>query len=63
MHGFRNFDSAFYVVHRANMLKERAKSAADSKRGSSLDIVKPPGWQPPAIHVAIEMLTGEKVPA
>lgn len=40
-------DDAWREVHKANMRKERAKSAADSKRGSSFDIVKPPGWKPP----------------
>ena len=61
MHGFSNFDAAFYLVHRANMLKERAKKASDSKRGSTYDVVKPHGWKPPAVHVAISLLTGEDV--
>lgn len=34
-------------VHRANMQKERAISATQSKRGSVFDVVKPAGWQPP----------------
>ena len=34
-------------VQRVNMMKERAKSASQSKRGSSLDVIKPPGWTPP----------------
>lgn len=34
-------------VQRANMAKERATSAAQSKRGSSLDVIKPEGWKPP----------------
>lgn len=36
-------------VQRANMAKERATSAADSrsKRGHSLDVVKPEGWVGP----------------
>lgn len=34
-------------VQRANMSKVRAASAAESKRGSGLDVVKPNGWTPP----------------
>lgn len=38
------------LVQRANMAKVRAKKdASDSKRGSSFDVVKPPGWTPPDI--------------
>ena len=37
------------LVQRANMAKVRASSAADSKRGSALDVIKPPGWTPPNI--------------
>ena len=39
-------------VQRANMTKERALSSDDSrsKRGSSYDVVKPDGWQPPDIE-------------
>ena len=36
-------------VQRANMSKVRALSAADSKRGSTYDVVKPFDWQPPRI--------------
>lgn len=39
------------LVQRANMAKIRAKKdASDSKRGSSFDVVKPPGWTPPNIE-------------
>lgn len=34
-------------VHRANMEKERCKTESDSKRGSTADLMKPPGWKPP----------------
>jgi len=34
-------------VHRANMEKERVLSSEESKRGSSIDLKKPKGWQPP----------------
>lgn len=39
----------FSDVQRANMAKERATSANDprSKRGHSLDVVKPAGWEGP----------------
>lgn len=40
-------DEAFQIVHRANMKKERATSAAQSKRGSKLDVIKPAGWEAP----------------
>jgi predicted HAD superfamily Cof-like phosphohydrolase len=44
-------------VQRANMTKQRAKTdGSDSLRGSSFDVVKPPGWQPPEIlHVLREV--------
>lgn len=35
------------TVHIANMAKVRAQKAEDSKRGSTLDIVKPAGWVAP----------------
>lgn len=34
-------------VHRTNMAKVRARSAAESKRGASFDVVKPEGWTAP----------------
>jgi len=40
-------DLVFRLVHEANLKKERAKDASESKRGSALDLVKPPGWEPP----------------
>lgn len=46
MHGF-NFAEAWRRVHLANMMKRRTLSASDSKRGSTYDVVKPEGWQPP----------------
>lgn len=42
------FTEAWRRVHVANMGKVRAQSAADSKRGSTFDVVKPPGWTPPS---------------
>lgn len=36
-------------VQRANISKERATTAGQSKRGTSLDVIKPPGWIPPDI--------------
>lgn len=41
----------FEEVQRANMAKERAKAdGSNSTRGSSFDVVKPPGWTPPDIE-------------
>lgn len=37
-------------VQRANMTKVRATSAGQSKRKSSLDVIKPEGWQGPDIE-------------
>lgn len=34
-------------VQRANMSKQRAPSAGHSKRGNSLDVIKPEGWKQP----------------
>lgn len=34
-------------VQRANMAKERATHAGQSKRGSALDVIKPEGWKAP----------------
>lgn len=41
------FPVAWDRVHAANMAKERASSAADSKHGSAQDIIKPTGWNAP----------------
>jgi predicted HAD superfamily Cof-like phosphohydrolase len=46
LHGF-NFKEAWRRVHAANMAKVRAERASDSKRGSTFDVVKPPGWTAP----------------
>jgi len=49
-----NFEACWEEVHRANMSKVRASAdGSDSKRGSSLDIVKPEGWTEPNIHEAM----------
>ncbi len=44
-------DHVFAEVQRANMSKERSAGSSDprSKRGSSLDVVKPAGWTPPDV--------------
>lgn len=39
----------FAEVQRANMTKRRASDAAESKHGTTLDVVKPQGWLPPNI--------------
>lgn len=43
------FDQGFFRVHQANMKKMRALRTQDSKRGSTYDIVKPPGFVPPSL--------------
>lgn len=42
-----NFPEAWGRVHKANMAKERATCAEDSKHGSAQDIIKPEGWTAP----------------
>ncbi len=37
----------FAAVQKANMSKERAQTPNQSKRGSTFDVIKPPGWQGP----------------
>lgn len=54
LHGF-NFKEAWRRVHEANMKKVRASSAADSKRGSAFDVVKPAGWEPPSHTDLVEV--------
>jgi predicted HAD superfamily Cof-like phosphohydrolase len=46
MHGFP-FAEGWHRVHRANMTKIRAPSAAHSKRNHSADVIKPSSFQPP----------------
>lgn len=46
LHGF-DFAEGWKRVHAANMKKQRAKLAHESKRGTMYDVVKPEGWQPP----------------
>lgn len=44
------FDHLWAEVHDANMRKERATHAGQSKRRHSFDVIKPPGWTPPNIE-------------
>jgi predicted HAD superfamily Cof-like phosphohydrolase len=46
LHGF-DFDEGWARVHAANMKKVRAETDEQSKRGTSYDVVKPDGWEPP----------------
>ena len=46
LHGF-NWSEHWNEVHQANMRKQRASDASESKRGSQLDVVKPEGWVGP----------------
>jgi len=43
------FNEGFKRVHEANMKKVRALRQEDSKRGSTYDIVKPPGFVAPTL--------------
>lgn len=42
------FDEAWQRVQDANMAKVRAKHDSESKRGSSIDVIKPAGWTAPS---------------
>lgn len=48
------FRMCWKAVQAANMAKVRAQSADQSKRSSSYDVIKPPGWVPPDIKKIIE---------
>lgn len=48
------FDKAWTAVQKANMSKVRAERPGDSKRGTSFDVIKPPGWQAPDIQAVID---------
>ncbi len=54
LHGFTRFDEAFARVHAANMTKERALRAEDSKHDSTYDIIKPTGWAAPNLSDLVE---------
>lgn len=56
LHGF-NFEEGWNRVHSANMKKVRATQADQSKRGSSQDVVKPEGWEPPDLR---DLVYGEE---
>jgi len=43
----REWNELWNDVQRANLSKERAKKAEDSKRGSKWDVIKPVGWIKP----------------
>ena len=47
-------------VQRANMAKVRAQSAAESKRGSALDVIKPDSWVPPRSKEIIENIVNKR---
>jgi predicted HAD superfamily Cof-like phosphohydrolase len=55
------WDKLWNEVQRANMSKVRAKAdGSDSKRGSPLDVIKPPGWVGPNHYPALKeaIITG-----
>lgn len=47
------WDELWVDVQRANMSKERAQHAEDSKRGSVWDVIKPAGWVGPQTDALI----------
>lgn len=48
------YDEAFDRVHEANMKKQRATSASQSKHNTRYDIIKPEGWEPPVLSDLIQ---------
>lgn len=48
-------EEAWSRVHAKNMLKVRASDVGQSKRGSTLDVVKPEGWEPPTFDDLVEV--------
>lgn len=57
LHGF-NFEEGWKRVHEANMNKVRATDADESERGSTFDVVKPEGWEPPVLKDLMTMHQG-----
>jgi len=49
-----DFEGAWKLVHAANMAKVRATSDTVSKRGTTLDVVKPAGWTAPQISQVLD---------
>jgi predicted HAD superfamily Cof-like phosphohydrolase len=47
IYGGTILEEAWNRIHMTNMRKIRANSSEDSKRGNSIDIVKPEGWVKP----------------
>lgn len=41
------------AIQEANMTKRRAESVSESKRGHTLDVVKPEGWEGPEEKMAV----------
>lgn len=53
LHGF-DFNEAWRRVHEANMKKVRAERPEQSKRGTTFDVVKPPGWKPSSLRDLVD---------
>ena len=53
-----DFNKAWSRVHAANMAKELATKASDSKRDFEIDLVKPEGWQAPDLTDLVKPLRG-----
>lgn len=48
------FNLCWNEVHKANMLKVRAKRESESKRGSTYDVIKPEGWVAPDLNKILD---------
>ena len=54
------WDRLWAEVQRSNMAKERAVKVEQSKRGSTLDVVKPVGWIPPRLEQILLEAAGQQ---
>jgi hypothetical protein len=53
------WDLLWNDVQRANLSKERVLRSEDSKRGSTYDVRKPPGWQPPRTQEIVDSIISQ----
>lgn len=51
--------NGYAAVHKANMSKVPTPSAACSKRNSSFDVIKPPGWTGPEARLTAILFGGD----
>ena len=50
-----DFETAWNRIHTVNMQKIRCEKQADSKRGTTFDVIKPKDWQPADLSDLVEV--------